>query len=195
MAAVVRSADQIHNGNGQGEVAELQIPDDANAQYRSLGNDYEEIQEQEGDQRPEEDGEGDDSSLYEVPVPAEPKREANSVDTSKLLEDANPYLQRMLETQAELTEVKDRNYELENSIRVYKEMLYERDVKIKALQDQLLEFTGGANSENNTFQGIMMTLNQNAQLIKTLATSKNTKTQAEAPKPAAAETAMNEKYK
>lgn len=39
----------------------------------------------------------------------------------------------MLKVQAELASYKEKNFELENGIKIYKEMLVERDAKIKAL--------------------------------------------------------------
>ena len=93
--------------------------------------------------------------------------------SSEDLDDANPYFKQLMKVTSERNALKEKATELETSIQVYKEMLVDRDTKLKELTDKIIEHTNGATIDNNSYEGIMLTLNQNAHLIKSLATSKN----------------------
>ena len=95
---------------------------------------------------------------------------------------------------SERNTLKELTTELKSSIEVYKEMLIDRDSKLKELTDKIQEHQSGASLDNNSYEGIMLTLNQNAHLIKSLATSKNKNNQSD-PKTVSELQAVNAKYK
>ena len=69
--------------------------------------------------------------------------------------------------------MKESIFQLKSSISIYKQMVYERDIKIQELQDKLLNTNDTMNE--STYDGILMTLSQNANMIKNLASGKPSK--------------------
>lgn len=68
-------------------------------------------------------------------------------------------MRHILKLQAALLKQKERNFDLESSIKVYKEMLIERDRKIKNLQDSLLKNPSGVMAPGGGLrESIMVTL-------------------------------------
>lgn len=89
------------------------------------------------DKQDDKDNDQDDngSSIYDMPnnVGTVAIKDDNMSNGTTELDNANPYLKQMLKVQGELASYKERNFELENSMNIYKDMLIERDAKIKAL--------------------------------------------------------------
>ena len=79
--------------------------------------------------------------------------------SSEALDDANPYFKQLMVVTSERNTLKELTIELTNSIEVYKEMLVDRDAKLKELTDKVNEHHSGASIDNNSYEGIMLTLN------------------------------------